>query len=238
MATTRPKIRRKDLKQPDEFMTAAFTVESFVEHHLQKVIVGIVAIVLVALAAFLIYSHQVSVHEQAAEEFYQGFTALQAKDYKGAEQKFNALISGHPSSEPAGLARFYLGVAYLNTGDLPRAQREFERFTQSAAPQSIRELALLDLGVVYEQMKQYAKAAAAYRDAANLKGPASNDARLAAARVLQLDGKRAAAIAAYQDFLKDNPYAPQRDTVVQALANLGVSAPAIGVSAPAIGAAP
>jgi hypothetical protein len=43
---------------------------------------------------------------------------------------------------------------------------------------------------------------------------------------MQHEGKRDAAIAAYQDFLKANPYAPQRDTVVQALANLGVSAPA------------
>jgi TolA-binding protein len=228
MATTRPKISRKALKQPDEFMTAAFTVENFVEHHLQKVLAGVVTVLIVALAAFLIYSHQVSVHQQAAEEFYEGFSALQSKDYKGAEQKFNALILEHPSSEPAGLARFYLGMTHLGTGDLPRARKELERFTQSAAPQSMRELAMMDLGVVYEQMGQYAKAAATYREAGNLKGPASNDARLAAARALQLDGKRDAAIAAYQNFLKDNPYAPQRDTVVQALANLGVSVPASG----------
>jgi tetratricopeptide (TPR) repeat protein len=230
MATARPKISRKALKQPDEFMTAAFSVEDFVEHHLQKVLGGVVMVLIVALAAFLIYSHQVTVHQQAAEEFYEGFSALQSKDYKSAEQKFNALILEHPSSEPAGLARFYLGMTYLGTGDLPRAREELERFTQSAAPQSLRELAMMDLGVVYEQLGQYAKAAAIYREAGNLKGPASNDARLAAARALQLDGKRDAAIVAYQDFLKDNPYAPQRDTVVQALANLGVSVPAISVA--------
>ncbi len=151
---------------------------------------------------------------------------MQSKDYQGAEQKFNALIVEHPSSEPASLARFYLGLSYLTTGDLPRASEQLDRYTQSSAPQSMREMALMDLGVVYEQMGKYAKAAETYREAGDLKGPASNDALLAAARALQLEGKRDAAIAAYQNFLKDNPYAPQRDTVVQALANLGVSVPA------------
>jgi tetratricopeptide (TPR) repeat protein len=75
-------------------------------------------------------------------------------------------------------------------------------------------------------MGDYAKAAKAYGRAAALNGPESNNASVAVARVLQLEGKRDAAISAYQDFLKANPYAPQRDTVVQALANLGVSAPA------------
>lgn len=226
MPTTRPKIRRKDLKQPDEFMTAAFTVENFVEHHLRKVLAGVVTVLIVAAAAFLIYQHQVTVHQEAAEQFYHGFSALQAKDYTGAEQKFNALIAEHPSSEPASLARFYLGMSYLASGDLPRSREQLEKYTQSAAPQSMREMALVDLGVVYEQMGKYAKAAETYQEAGDLKGPASNDARIAAARALQLDGKRDEAVAAYQNFLKDNPYAPQRDTVVQALANLGVSVPA------------
>jgi TolA-binding protein len=227
MATThRPKLRRKDLKQPDEFMSVAATVEEFVELHLRKAIGGLIAVLIVAVAAFAIYQHQVTVHQEAAEQFYEGFSALNSKNYQGAEQKFTALIAAHPSSEPASLARFYLGLTYLATGDLARARQELETYTQGAGPQSMRELALMDLGVVYEQMGEYAKAVETYRQAGDLNGPQSNDARLAVARVMQHEGKRDAAIAAYQDFLKANPYAPQRDTVVQALANLGVSAPA------------
>ena len=229
MATThRPKIRRKDLKQPDEFMTAAFTVEDFVEHHLNKVITGAIAVLILAAALFLIYQHTNSVKKAAAQQLYEGFSALNAKDYKGAEQKFGALIEQHPSSSAAELGRFYLGIAYFNSGDLAHAQKALESYTQSDGPQSLRDLALMDLGVVYEQMGDYAKAAKTYGRAAALNGPESNDARIAVARVLQLQGKRAEAISAYQDFLKTNPYAPQRDTVVQALANLGVSVPVAG----------
>ncbi len=231
MATThRPKFRRKDLKQPDEFMTVAYSVEDFVEHHLTKVIAGAIAVVLLALALFLIYQHTVSVRERAAEQFYEGFSALSAKDYKGAEQKFEVLIARHPSSTAAALARLYLGLAYFNSGDLADARKALEDYTQGSAPASLRELALMDLGAVYEQMGDYAKAASTYKKAADLKGPESNNARVAIARVLQLEGKRDAAIAAYRDFLNSNPYAAQRDTVVQALANLGVSVPAAGAS--------
>ena len=230
MATTthRPKIRRKDLKQPDEFMTAAFTVEDFVEHHLNKVITGVIAILVLAAALFLMYQHVSNAKKAAAEQLYEGFSALNSKDYKGAEGKFSALIAQHPSSNAAGLARFYLGIAYFNSGDLAHARQALESYTESEGPDSLRELALMDLGVVYEQMGEYDKAAHTYGRAAALNGPESNDARIAVARVLQLEGKRDAAISAYQDFLKANPYAPQRDTVVQALANLGVSPPAPG----------
>jgi tetratricopeptide (TPR) repeat protein len=229
MATThRPKIRRKDLKQPDEFMTVAFSVEDFVEHHLNKVITGAVAVLAVAAALFLIYQHVENVRQRTAEQFYEGFSALNSKDYKTAEQKFEVLIAGHPSSNAAALARYYLGLAYFKSGDLTHARQALEEYAQGEGPQSFRELALMDLGVVYEQTGEYAKAAETYRQAAALNGPEANNAHVAVARVLQLEGKREAAISAYQDFLKANPYAPQRDTVVQALANLGVSAPTPG----------
>jgi tetratricopeptide (TPR) repeat protein len=229
MATThRPKIRRKDLKQPDEFMTVAFSVEDFIEHHLSKVITGAVAVLAVAAALFLIYQHVQTVKQRAADQFYNGFSALNSKDYRSAEQKFEALIASHPSSNAATLARYYLGLAYFDSGDLTRARQALEEYVRGEGPQSFRELALMDLGVVYEQSREYAKAVETYGQAAALGGPEANNARVAAARVLQLEGKREAAISAYQDFLKANPYAPQRDTVVQALANLGVSAPTPG----------
>jgi tetratricopeptide (TPR) repeat protein len=225
MATTRqrPKIRRKDLKQPDDFMTVAYSVEEFVEHHLVKAIAAIVTVLIVGAALFAIYQHRVSVKSHAAEQFYEGFSALSSKDYTGAEQKFDALIADHPTSEAAHLARFYRALAYLGAGDLVQARQGLDDYVQGAVAPSFHELALMDLGAIYEQTGDYAKAARAYRQAGDLNGPESANARLAVARLLQLEGKRDAAIAAYQDFLKANPYAAQRDTVVQALANLGVS---------------
>jgi tetratricopeptide (TPR) repeat protein len=234
MATThRSKLRRKDLKQPDEFMTVAYSVEEFVEQHLNKVISGAVVVLLVAAAFFLVYQHVNATAKKAADQFYAGFAALNSKDYQRAVIKFDTLIADHPSSRAAGLARYYRAIAYFDSGDLAKAREALEDYAQGHVPASFRELALMDLGVVDEQMHDYAKAIGAYQEAAALKGAESNDARIAVARVLLLEGKRDAAVKAYQDFLNSNPYAPQRDTVIQALANLGVSAPAAGASASA-----
>jgi tetratricopeptide (TPR) repeat protein len=233
MATTthRPKLKRKELKQPDEFMTVAYSVEDFVEHHLSKVITGALVVLAVAAVFFLIYQHVSSVRRAAAEQFYAGFTALNSRDYKSAQRKFDAVIADHPSTRAAGLARFYRGIAYFDSGDLPKARAALEDYTQGDAPTSLRELALMDLGIVNEQMHDYAKAISAYQEAAALNGPEKNNARIAIARVLQIEGKRDAAIKAYQDFLNTDPYAPQRETVIQALANLGVNSPTAGGAA-------
>jgi tetratricopeptide (TPR) repeat protein len=226
-STHRTKIRRKDLKQPDEFMTMAAMVEDFVEHHLTKVIVGAVAVLIVAAAAFAIYRHEVNVRHRAAEQFYQGFRALDSKNYAAAQEKLKALIAADPSSSPGRLARFYLGLAYLRSGDKAGASRELEAYTQDASSEGpLREMALMDLGAVYEEMREYDKAVQTYEQAAGLNGPNSANASLAAARVLEQRGKRDQAIAAYQKLLKANPYGAQRQTVIQALANLGVSVPA------------
>jgi predicted negative regulator of RcsB-dependent stress response len=230
--TQRPKIRRKDLKQPDEFMTVAYSVQEFVEQHLNKVISGVLAAAVLAVILFLTYQHMTNVRHEAAQQFYDAFSTLDAKDYKGAEQKFQALIADHPSTSVGRLARFYLGLAYFDSGDLKNARQALEEYTQGEGPPSIHSLALMDLGVVYEQTGDYAKAVDTYGRVAALNGPDSNNAHVAVARVLQLEGKRDAAISAYQDFLKANPYAPQREVVLQALANLGVSAPSPGDVAP------
>ncbi len=206
-------------------MTVAYSVEEFVQQHLNKVILGALMVLLAGAVFFLIYQHVNAAKRAAAEQFYEGFSALNSKDYQRAEMKFDALIADHPSSAAAGLARFYRAIAYFDSGNLTKAREALQDYTRGHVPASLRELALMDLGIVDEQMHDYAAAIGAYRQAAELKGPESNNARIAIARVLQLQGKREAAIKAYQDFLSTDPYAPQRETVIEALANLGVSAP-------------
>jgi uncharacterized protein YciW len=46
------------------------------------------------------------------------------------------------------------------------------------------------------------------------------------ARMLQKQGKRVEAISAYNDFLAQHPYAPERTVVMETLAQLGIAPPA------------
>ena len=87
-------------------------------------------------------------------------------------------------------------------------------------------MAYEDLGVIYEKMGDLKKAQGAYAQAATIAGPEQGRAQLQVARLMALQGDKAGAINAYQQFLAANPFARDRETVIEALANLGAAAPA------------
>lgn len=216
-------LTRKELKQPDEFTVVFGTLRDFVEDHLRQVIAVAIGICLAVAIGFGLYQYHRSVERRAAQEFYAGFRALNAKDYKTAEQNLSSLAADHPGTGPGRLAEFYLGLAYLEQGKLPQAQARLKAFSTSASQPMMRQLGLLNLGVAYEQSKQPQKAEQAYSQAAAIAGPRTADARLAKARVLAAEGKREAAIKAYRQFLADNPYSARRPDATAALARLGAS---------------
>jgi cytochrome c-type biogenesis protein CcmH/NrfG len=84
-------------------------------------------------------------------------------------------------------------------------------------------MALMQLGVTNEDLGDFQSAHAAYVDAAQLNGPEKARAQVAAARTLALSGNSRGAIAAYQQFLQENPFAQQRAEVIEVLAQLGAA---------------
>jgi Flp pilus assembly protein TadD len=89
----------------------------------------------------------------------------------------------------------------------------------------------MTLGTVSESVRDYRAAGDAYRQAAAIPGPQQGEAQIGAARVLVLTGDKPGAIAAYRLFLTQNPYSPDREDVVEALARMG-AAPQIARPAP------
>jgi cytochrome c-type biogenesis protein CcmH/NrfG len=82
-------------------------------------------------------------------------------------------------------------------------------------------MALTQLGVIDEDLNDYHGAHAAYVKAGQLNGPEKERAQVGAARTLALIGDRQGAIAAYQQFLRENPFTQQRAEVIEALAQMG-----------------
>jgi tetratricopeptide (TPR) repeat protein len=235
MATSRTrhhKLTRKELKQPDEFQTLIENAEEFVLGHLQQVIVS-AAIVLVAGAILLgVYYYEVHRDTVAGTQFYSALTALNQKNYKQAEAGFEKLAADEPGRDVGKLSRFYLGTAYMADANLPKARDAFVSYL-SQAPKRLdlfSSLASHDLGVVYERMGEYTKAEGAYSAAAAIPGPSQAQAELDVARMRLRQGNKQGAIEAYQQFLKMHPFSEDRQTVVEALAQLGV-APQASMSA-------
>ena len=224
MATTRPKISRKDLKRPDEFQSAIETARTFAEDHLREVIIGACAIIAIAAVAIGVYFYESRQARTAAYQFSQALTKLEQHHYSAAEDAFRKLAADDPGRPVGKLANFYLASTYLAQEKPAKARDALQSYLAHDDASIFRGTALNNLAVAYEDLGKYKQAEQAYRKAAKIKGPEQARAELGVARMLLKQGKRGDAIAAYKSFLSTNPFAPESPSVRETLASLGVSA--------------
>jgi predicted negative regulator of RcsB-dependent stress response len=234
MATAHRKIHRKDLKEPDEFISFLTQAREFVQQNTQRMVVAAGVMVAAVLIAVGVDYYQAHRDDLAARQFYEAFNDLQKKDYKAAEQGFAQLAEGEPSRPLGKIARLYLASAYLGQNDLRKAREALVGYLAQAHDASFSSAALMELAGVYEELGQYKEALGTYRQAMSIEGPAAIDAELGAARMIEKQGDRTGAAKAYEAFIEMHPYAQQRGDVIEALARLGVSAAA----RPTVGAHP
>lgn len=223
MPTTHRKLHRKELRQPDEFQSFFENLSDFTLANLTRIIfvsVAVVIIVVVVGGAYLLERHREQV---VSDRFYTALSVLNAGQYKAAEGQFQKLAKDDPGFRLGRLARLYLANAYIGQNDYAKARDALVAYLAHNDEPLFRSLALNELGVVYENMGDFKKAGAAYRQAAGIPGPQQTRSEIAAARMLILEGNRKAGIAAYRKFLKAHPFSQEQGQVTSALAQLGAS---------------
>jgi len=199
-----------------------------------QVIIGACAVVALAAIGFGVYFYMQYRDRLVADQFYEAMTALDHKEYKTAETDFSKLADDHPGASLGRLARFYLASCYMAEKDPAKARDALNEYLAGDGRPDLKSLALVQLGVAYEDLGQFQQAHQAYTEAAKLPGPQKMRAELAVARMLVREGQKDAAIAAYRQFLKDNPFAEERTGVFVALAELGVQPEARTANAPTV----
>jgi predicted negative regulator of RcsB-dependent stress response len=220
--TSHRKLSRKALKQPDEFVSTLEWIGDFISANLVSVIVGAIVLILVIVAVFVGSFYVQHRQRIASEQFYRTINALSDKNYKSAQEGFDTIARSYPGHTLGHLARFYLAVTYLAQKQPAAARSALQKYlAKSGGDLWFRQMALTQLGVANEELRDYHGAHSAYVKAARLKGPEQVRAEIGAARTLALTGDRQGAIAAYQQFLRENPFAQQRDEVIEALAQMG-----------------
>jgi predicted negative regulator of RcsB-dependent stress response len=222
MATSHYKINVKDLKQPDEFITTVDRIGNYIANNLARVIIGAVALVAVIAVIFTYSFYRSHQDRVAASHFYDALTALNHKDYKTAEDGFEALAQSG-SGKLSNLAPLYVASAYLGDNKPAQARDALEAYIADSTHSQFKNLALVQLGVAYENLGDLKKAHDAYAQAATIAGPAKASAQLGVARTLLSEGDKTGAIAAWRNFLAQNPFSPERGTIVSSLAALGAA---------------
>ena len=237
MATSSYKISRKSLKQSDDFESLFEASGAFIADNLSRILLGAVALVALGVVIFSVSFYRQHQARLAADQFQSAISALDSKDYTKAANGFRAVADDYSGTTLGQLAQLYLASAYVAQNKPAQARDALRSYLDRSDAPPFHQLALMTLGAVSENLRDYHAAGDAYRQAAAIPGPQQGEAQIGAARVLALTADKRGAIAAYRLFLTQNPYSPDRGDVVEALARMG-AAPQIVPLAPPSNKAP
>jgi len=208
MATASKRITRKELRQPDSFQLGTEKALAFYNDHQALVLsgVGALIIVLAALWGWQVYKDNQNV--TASIEFNKAVVAYQENKFPEALAAFEK-VQTYRWSRYASLSHLYQTNIYLATNDLDKALNSGQRAVTATRPNTMfRQLALMALAAAEERKNQCKTAIEHFNEAQKIAGPLQSSAMLGKARCAEQLGDKAAAIASYKDYVKENPGSP------------------------------
>jgi predicted negative regulator of RcsB-dependent stress response len=208
MATSVKHISRKELRQPDGFVVFTQRALALVKQNRRYFIVAGVLILAAIIGIFAWQIYKSRQNEEAARHFDTAITLFRANKHKEAIPEFER-VEEYRWSHYAALAHLYEANSHLATNDLDRAAAAAQRFIASTDQNSVyRQIGLMILGHIQEQKNQCADAIQHYAEAERIAGALKESAVLGKARCFTAVGDMNSAIAAYQQYVKENPNSP------------------------------
>jgi hypothetical protein len=206
MATTQTRrITRKELRQPDRFQVATENALEYVQSHKNLVFAAVGALVLIGLAILGWQLFKQGQNNAAALEFTNATALYQAEKYREALPAFEK-VQSYRWSRYAGLAHLYQANSHIALGELDKALISGQRAVTESRPNSLyRQLALMTLANAAEQKGDCRQAIESYDEAQKIAAAQQDEALLGKARCLEKTGDAAGALAAYKEYVKDQP---------------------------------
>ena len=209
------KIRRKELKKPDEFITFSSKVIAWCQDN-TRIVVGVLASVTVLIAitgaVFLFKARR----ETKARGLYEEALSLYqvelsgntgAASYSMATAKLEEVKQRYRSTRVAANAFMDLGNIYFQEGDYEKAIICYTDFLQSTnVSHPLFDQALESLGETYEAKGSWQEAVDVYQRLASEGAPAYQaQAQLYLGRVYEAIGDKQNAMTHYDNYLNDSP---------------------------------
>jgi len=162
----RKRISKKELKH-DPLLDSASKLTKIVEHHLPKVLIGLVAVVVVILVSMMVIRSRRATELDAGAALTSATQALNSGLIEQAEQQLNEIVADYPGTRSAGAATCYLGTIAYEQGRVDEALDRFEEYlSRYGGTGNLRQVALEGKASVHEQHREFAEAAQVYRDLA------------------------------------------------------------------------
>lgn len=206
MATTQSRrITRKELRQPDRFQVATEKALEYFQSHKNLVfaVVGVLVLIGLGILGWQLFKERQN--DAAALEFTDATALYQAEKYREALTAFEK-VQSYRWSRYAGLAHLYQANSHIALGELDKALSSGQRAVTASQPNTLyRQLALMALANAAEQKNDCRQAIESYNEARKIAAAQQDEALLGKARCLEKTGDAAGALAAYKDYVKDQP---------------------------------
>lgn len=163
----RKRISKKDLKH-DALVESVSKSARFVEDHLNKVLIGAVAVLVIVFVIGMVIRSRRATEFEANAALVTATQTLNAGLYGQAATLLNDVIAQYPGTRSARAASCYLGTVYYHQGDLELAMSHFEEYlTRSRERGTLRTIALEGKAAVLEERNDFAGAAGLYEQLAS-----------------------------------------------------------------------
>jgi len=200
----RLKVRRKDLRKPDEFETLTGQAVDWADANRSLVGAIAVGILVIAAIALGIARWRTSRDAAASADFQAAHARFAAGSFDEAEHGFEQVASDYPRAPFGRLARLYRAHALARKGDAAAAATAYTEYLASSPPTDyLHQEALTGLGHAQEASGDGKGALESFSQAGAVAGPFRTDALLSAARLHEAAGESDKAREIYASLLAD-----------------------------------
>lgn len=164
-------IQRRELKEPDEFLTLTRRFFAYAEQHEREMtlaVLGLIAITALALGVRGYRSWQASNAETAFGAARRDYTA---QKFEAAAESFRNVGATWPTTAYGQLALVYLGNCYAELGKTKEAEDAFTEALVQARDPIVRQIAHYNVGVLNAKSGDKAAAGKQLGAAAEIEGP-------------------------------------------------------------------
>lgn len=165
------RVRRKDLKGPDEFLSFTQRALEYARQNEREVTIVVLALVGVVAVALGIRGYRSWQLGRAVQSFGRAYQEFAADHLERAADGFTAVASAWPGTPQGELALLYLGNCYADLRNDSAAKAAFTDLLAGTNDEGLRQIARYNLGVLKQKTGDTAGAAEEFHAAAATAGP-------------------------------------------------------------------
>lgn len=211
--TDKSRMSRKDLKQPDEFLTLSRQAVAWGREHQQVVIAAVVGLAVLVAVLGLATAYRAAQRRDANADLAQALAKLSSSDFDGATTAFASVSDRWAGTTLAPVARLLAADSALRAGDVDGTLAVVETLqpVSSSLPPYLQQQLLVVWATALEAKQQWKDAAGKYKEASAIAGPYTGAAVVGEARSREQAGEADRSRELYRQAYEQFPELPGRE---------------------------